>query len=154
MGPDNARDARPTLSNGHGPVVEMVTGGWMEVDLTRTFAFTARRYADGTVKGRWERYGYYHGDVVCFTIDGNEARIGTISSDVPSAYNPWPNRSGGFMVQDNGEGANDPPDRMSFQYVNLEDDFGLTAYDYCGGQPAGSGWIMEGSGNIQIISTH
>jgi hypothetical protein len=51
-----------------------------------------------------------HGAVICLTIDGNTARIGAMGDK--------PDQNGvtqfGYMTAiDNGEGANDPPDRAS-----------------------------------------
>jgi len=137
----------PLFSSGHGAVVEKVSGGWNDTNpgFPRTFAFTAIRYADGTVSGRWERYGIFHGDVLCLTVVGNQAWIGTLDDDTPP-ISPFAGTEGGFRVVDNGEGANATPDQMSFQFVDQAAGF---AADYCATTPAGPAFLA-GVGNIQV----
>lgn len=111
----------PGYSAQHGPVVQSVTGMglYTDGDAKRTFSFSARRYADGSVKGEWEgkiRSGdpalRGHGDVTCFQIVGNRAWIGGIIERFPSR----PERVGCeavWLVVDNGQGADAPPDQIS-----------------------------------------
>lgn len=82
------------------------------------YSNSAIRHADGAVSGQFELKSAQdgglriHGDVVCFTIVGNTARIaGRVEQSnttlVPEgSYVVW-------TVVDNGEGANDPPDTTS-----------------------------------------
>jgi hypothetical protein len=81
------------------------------------YSNSAIRHADGTVTGEFELKSAQegglriHGDVVCFTIVGNVARLGghIDQSTVPGledAFVAW-------TVVDNGEGQNDPPDLTS-----------------------------------------
>lgn len=81
------------------------------------YSNSAIRHADGTVSGEFELKSAQsgglriHGDVVCFTIVGNQARLGGLidQSTIPSyegLYVIW-------TVVDNGEGRNDPPDQTS-----------------------------------------
>lgn len=82
------------------------------------YSSNAIRHADGTVSGQFELKSAQdgglriHGDVVCFTIVGNRARIaGRVDQSnttlVPEGtYVVW-------TVVDNGEGAKDPPDQTS-----------------------------------------
>lgn len=82
------------------------------------YSNSAIRHADGSVSGQFELKSAQdgglriHGDVVCFTIVGNTARIaGRVDKSnttlVPEGtYVIW-------TVVDNGEGANDPPDTTS-----------------------------------------
>ena len=82
------------------------------------YSSSAIRHADGTVSGQFELKSAQdgglriHGDVVCFTIVGNTARIaGRVEQSnttlVPEGtYVIW-------TVIDNGEGAKDPPDMTS-----------------------------------------
>jgi len=105
-----------------------VTG---HVDFTRTNvttgAITHYRYSvsaimrDGTVSGEFEEHidlpsGIMqdsHAMVTCVTIeaDGRTARVGGV---VDRATPALPEGTEGWLtVQDNGEGANDPPDRAS-----------------------------------------
>jgi len=83
-------------------------------------AFSAHKYADGSVSGQFEYHQLVEGDAFDFNVDvtcmnvydGNRAKIGgvvRVSSDptVPPGMFAW------FQVFDNGEGANAPPDRSS-----------------------------------------
>ena len=106
--PDNA--AGPSAS-GHANVIQ--ASGTL-----RTFSFTARLMPDGTVHGQYENHnraqGFSnHGDVDCLRFVGDNIAVmsGTIRrSDNPAAV------EGGrtiFRVEDYGEGADSPPDRVS-----------------------------------------
>ena len=100
-----------------GRVLESVTGsGHFSVEADgywRTFSFTARRYADGTVKGRWQ--GAIHdgsastgqGVVTCFTIVENEAWLGGYYLDGHGPH-ASPRNWIVWRVKDNGQGAGDP----------------------------------------------
>jgi hypothetical protein len=81
------------------------------------YSQSAIRHADGSVTGEFELHSEQdagirvHGDVTCFTIVGNTARLGGVieRSDTPGlagAEVVW-------TVVDNGEGDNDPPDLTS-----------------------------------------
>lgn len=138
-----------------GPVVEMVNGGLMALPpqfaVPRTFSFTARRYADGTVDGHWERYGVVSGTIVCFTIVGNQARIGTFTSTQAYGGTILENNTyGGFYVEDNGNGVNTAPDQISLQYVSRPDV--SFAQDFCDGNVALPPLIQDARGEVQIIT--
>lgn len=108
-------------------VVERVQGGANftapDGDL-RTFAFSAVRYADGSVTGQWERIRRFggnaasnksHGVVTCFTVIGNNVWLGgyaTSGNFTEPGFNEV-----GWSVVDNGNGRNAPPDQMSLQRV-------------------------------------
>jgi hypothetical protein len=111
------------------PLVESVTGSGSRAAVEqagdwRTFSFTAYRYADGTVKGQWERIrrqdgnaadSKSHGVVTCFTIVGDEAWLGGyattgLGSDPPDNGVAW-------RVRDNGQGKNAGPDQISLQWT-------------------------------------
>ena len=121
----------------------------------RSFAFTARRYADGTVEGEWQRVrrqdgnaagSQAHGIVVCFTVVGNQAWIGGIATS--GLYAEAPDNGTVFRVQDNGEGANAAaPDRMSLEVVGVP--AGLPP-QYCQSQPRQPALFDLEAGNIQI----
>jgi hypothetical protein len=82
------------------------------------YSNSAIRHADGTVSGEFELKSAQdgglriHGDIVCFTIIDNTARLAGLvdQSDTPlvaeGTYFIW-------NVVDNGEGQNDPPDLTS-----------------------------------------
>ena len=102
-----------------GKVVEKVTGSghFTRGGQLRTFSFSAVKRADGTVTGEWQRFARAigakaHGDVTCFTIDGNQAWLGGVverTTTIPGEVR--------WTVIDNGEGANSAPDQISLQGV-------------------------------------
>lgn len=114
-----------SLAKSSGPVVEMVTGSGHltrstePVGLWRTFSFTARRYADGSVKGTFEGHDhgwtYVKGSITCFTIDGNQAWVYCVIEKSDPEY---VGSQRVFRVVDNGEGANAPPDQISLLSVD------------------------------------
>ena len=100
-------DSGPSAS-GHG---NLTTGGEL-----RTFSFTAVTHKDGTVTGQAQLISRatdtrIHMEIDCLRVVGNIAIMsGTITnSNVPA----FEGRPAIFRVQDNGEGANDPADRIS-----------------------------------------
>ena len=150
----------PSLGAGGNRVVESVSGSGSFIVTTqqgdwRTFAFTARRYADGTVEGEWQRVrrqdgnaegSHAHGVVVCFAVVGNTAWIGARATS--GVLSLPPNNEGGFRVQDNGEGANAAaPDRMSLEFVGAAPGF---AQRYCNDKPDDPPFFDLEAGNIQI----
>src|SRR6478609_6702446 len=85
-------------------------------DEQRTFTFTARKYADGSVKGEVQLNNraqdrVFHMTLDCLVVNGNKAYASgvvdrsTISTDVGLTWT--------FEVVDNGEGANAPGDQIS-----------------------------------------
>jgi len=95
----------------------LVTGGGQYIgSSTETYGFTARRDADGNVKGQIQMQlgglPGFHGEATCLAVSGNSAWIGgvvTSSQDetiVPEGWPVW------FRVIDNE--ASGTPDRISF----------------------------------------
>jgi len=87
----------------------------------RRITFTAVRHADGSVSGAYllntpgvEVPGFFariHAHIICSRIVGNQARIGGV---VDQSSDPgFLGRDMAFLAEDNGEGVNDPPDRLS-----------------------------------------
>jgi hypothetical protein len=137
--PMNASAGRP---------IESASGGWA-IPGGRTLGFNAKNFADGSVRGKWERVNHgaqgsspNNGDVVCLRIIGNQAWIGTIGRSGVSA-----GLEGGFRVVDNGEGANATPDQASLQFVDLGPG---GATDYCANAFANPPLLDVEAGNIQI----
>ncbi len=110
-----ASGSSSSLSKG-GPGIHSATGN---ADIfyggkSCTFAFTARKYADGSCDGEYQIYTHYqdpdwgkwHGKVTSLEVyDGNTAVIGGVEtkSGFPGYYDA-------FVVQDNGEGNKDVTD--------------------------------------------
>ena len=110
-----------------GGVVESARGGghWHVVSgALRTFAFTAKNRADGTVQGQYQidnrdvSGSREHGTVTCLEVVGDEAWIGGIIT-----HSSVPGREGTprlFRVVDRGEGSGAPPDQASSVIVTAE----------------------------------
>ena len=122
--------ALPATAAGGGGVVASASGGvhWtiplpnafgVEV-VNQPLAFTARKYADGTVAGHFTYHQIVEGqsfnfgvDVTCLVVyDGNRAKIG---GEIKTSNDPTlpPGGFAWFQVFDSGEGANALPDRSS-----------------------------------------
>jgi hypothetical protein len=140
-------------------VVESVTGSGSRVVTEqqgdwRTFSFTARRYADGTVKGQWERIRRPDGNaadsksrgvVTCFTIVGNEAWLGGYATR--GLWSDFPYKEVRWRVKDIGQGRGNPPDQISLQGIGR--DLG-TAAGFCANRPTGLELHDIEAGNIDI----
>jgi hypothetical protein len=119
----------------------------------RTFSFSARRYADGSVKGEWVRIrrssgnaeAKSHGKVSCFTIVGNQAWLGGYATT--GLFTTPPDNEVVWRVVDNGEGRNSPPDQISLQFVSSPAGFGD---EYCVTTPTVPSLNIVEAGNIQI----
>jgi hypothetical protein len=106
--PDNGPSA-----SGHG---NLTAGGEL-----RTFSFTAVTHKDGTVTGEAELDNRSTGNTIhlsinCLTVSGNKALVSGVvtNSHGPDDFVGW---IGTFEVIDNGEGANDPADRISLVFL-------------------------------------
>ena len=119
----------------------------------RTLSFNARKYADGSVAGRFEYQQVVEGDAFKFNVDvtcmnvydGNRAKIGgvvEISSDptVPPGTFAW------FQTRDNGEGANAPPDWSTL--VGFGDEAANEAFCNSPNLPRFGPWDVQG--NVQV----
>ena len=104
-------------------VIESARGGghWHVATALRTFAFTAKNRADGTVQGQYQvnnrnvSGSKEPGTVTRLEVDGNEAWIGGVIT-----HSSVPDREGirrVFHVVDRGEGSGDPPDQTSVLLV-------------------------------------
>jgi hypothetical protein len=109
--------ATPAAPNG---VVASATGSGHMIrnGFNRTFSFTAREYADGTVKGQLQLNSRefdvsVHIRIDCLRIEGNRAHM---SGLVTHSSNPAEGVVGELnllVVEDNGEGPKAPPDMIS-----------------------------------------
>ena len=145
----------PGPSFATGRVVQSVTGSgsFIFAGNNRTFSFTARRHADGTVSGQWERVNHLnesqtksHGQVTCFTIvGGNQAFLGGFATS--GLFSTPPNNEVAWRVVDNGQGANAPADQISLEFVGAVPGF---AAGYCAATPAAPALNAVQQGNIQV----
>jgi hypothetical protein len=156
--------AAPTAPAGGNDVVASANGGvhWtiplpnqfgVEV-WNRTLAFNARKYADGSVSGRFEYHQVVEGqsftfnvDVTCLNVyDGNRAKLGgviTVSNDptLPAGVFAW------FQVFDNGEGADAPPDRSSL--IGFGAETANEAFCNSPNLPRFGPWDVEGNAHVR-----
>jgi len=139
----------PMWGDDAGVVESARGGGHFQVEFTtalRTFAFTAKNRADGSIQGQYQvnnrdvSGSREHGTVTCLEVDGDQAWIGGVIT-----HSSIPGREGTprvFRVIDNGEGSGDPPDFAS--YFAFGD-----ALVTCDARPMLPGQDLEG-GNIQV----
>jgi hypothetical protein len=116
----------PTVTTAAADERESVTGHVDFVDTVTNLRFrysvNAIRHQDGSVSGEFENHvvnattGAFvlraHVGIVCFTVNGNVARIGGIIEQAAGA-GPPPGLEGFITVVDNGEGGNAVPDLAS-----------------------------------------
>jgi hypothetical protein len=108
----------------------------------RTFSFTARELADGTVRGQaqlvlHESGALQHIELDCLVVDGNKATMsGFIKRTNVEAFE---GASVWFEVFDHGEGGSANPDEITLMLVGGDDDCHTTGilddfiYDIIGG---------------------
>jgi hypothetical protein len=120
-----------------GKAVESVTGAGhirFNEDDYRRMSVTAKKNSDGAVSGQFEFHrfnGPVHGEVTCLTVIGNEGYIGGSITHYPADPAEIGNEFM-FMVRDNGEGGNAPPDQITYTYLGIPPghQYG-TAEDFC-----------------------
>jgi len=162
-------------SQAAGPVVLAATGAgngvysFVQGTGWRTFAFNARRYADGTVDGQIQVHNQaadngLHGRVVCMGEVGNGilgigAHVTTYGTFTEGNI---PNLTGDyalFAVRDNGEGSGTPPDQFTGVDITGTLPNGLNLALAICANPAAFGFTPEvvqslmvdvQSGNIQV----
>ena len=114
-----AKGASGPSANGQGHLIFTAPEG--DTGL-RTFSFHARTREDGTTTGSFEVHNRAtdsraHGEIDCLRIVGNIAYMSGVNTK--STDPRLPGRPFFFSVQDNGEGRNAPPDRISFHLTFL-----------------------------------
>ena len=153
------------IAPGSGAAVVSANGGvhWtiplpnpFDVEVwNRTLAFNARKYADGSVSGRFEYHQVVEGEAFIFNVevtcmnvyDGNRAKIGgviRVSNDptLPPGGYAW------FQVFDNGEGAQSPPDQSSL--IGFGNEAANEAFCNSPNLPRFGPWDVQG--NAQVSS--
>jgi hypothetical protein len=151
-------EVQPVSDAADPDVKQAVTGHYQFVGVNTgndfKYSLSAIRHQDGSVSGEFEERVTFaetgdfirqtHGTVTCFEIVGNAARIGGL---VDNATDPrfLPGTEFRLIVVDNGQGANDPPDKGS----NARFGFPGTAEAFCN---AGTAFNLEDidHGNVEI----
>jgi hypothetical protein len=150
-----SRSAAPIAASvvGSGHVLRNLTG---EDELT-TFSYSGIGRTDGSATGEYQynfrAAGFFiHGTVTCVSTSGNRGWVGgvidAIRSDDPAdqalvGTEIW------WIAEDNGQGANDVPDRTTsllFAVPGLP----ITAASWCHDQPVRGVFRAVVSGNIQV----
>jgi hypothetical protein len=140
-----------------GSVVESVSGSGSFTTADgdwRTLSFSARRHADGTVDGQWERIRRNEGNaadwkssgvVTCFTVLDGEAWIGGVATN--GLYSTPPANRVVWRVVDRGNGQAGVPDQISDQGTGGE---GILPAWYCAARYPGPDLHDIEAGNITI----
>jgi len=124
----------------------------LELIDVRVFAFNVKERADGTVTGHYEHRSfddgqpfYVRGPLTCLNVSGGRAWVGGLieASSEPSlvGLEMW------FQVEDNDQGANDPPDWSTL--VGASPVPG-SAQEYCDDAPAVNFPFDIEHGNIKV----
>lgn len=150
LAPDT-KDIVPTIASepaAMAGVVEQINGSGhyvtpanaLQPDRWRVFTMSARKMADGTVEGSFNRVVHVKGSaperesgiITCFTIVGNIAWIGGHTDGADGSEVAW-------QVMDNGEGKEAPADEVGLQFGPAS--FPILpvgfAQDFCDDTPAG-----------------
>ena len=151
---------------GHGAVsaagvVESVTGSGHFTGSNGelvTFSYNAMLHDNGLVTGHYQINlrsldTVIHGPVTCLSVVGNRAWVGGIAEQIRSSNPGLAALEGNdmwFQVQDNGEGANDPPDRTTSVGVTPLGGPPGQAQAYCDAMPAPITFRPIEEGNIQV----
>lgn len=115
------------FASGHGNLV-------MEGSL-RTFSFNAREFKNGDeIRGSFELKNRQvgvraHADLDCLRIEGNEAFLSGVLTQVNGVEGSFIGDEVWFHVKDNGEGRGDPPDQISLVIVDLDEPPSVTSCD-------------------------
>jgi hypothetical protein len=112
-------------ASSRAPVNKVSGGGKVDFSILgppngeETYGFNASVDGDGNVKGEFQANFSspdvtFHAEVTCLAVNANNAWLGAV---VTQTHDPvlWPvGTQGVIRVQDNGEGANDPPDALGY----------------------------------------
>lgn len=150
--PTDDADLRIAASVAGSGVTDKATGSGVRTGSIRHLQFSANGKADGSVSGQFnltfEGSGNFrvHAEVTCLRVVGNQAWIGGVNK---SSTNPaFVGLESGFLVEDNGEGANAAPDRVSLMFVNLPPGGAALV---CAGGTAVDGTLADiDQGNVQV----
>jgi hypothetical protein len=94
------------------------SGHMIRNGFNRTFSFTAQKYADGTSKGQLDLHSrefdvVVHIEIDCLRVVGNTAHMSGLITHTSNTEEAFVGELNRLVVQDNGEGANSPPDMVS-----------------------------------------
>jgi hypothetical protein len=117
-------------------------------------AFNARKFADGSVAGRFEYHQIVEGesfdfnvDVTCMNVyDGTRAKIGGVIEQSNDPTLP-PGTFAWFQVFDDGEGVNALPDRSSL--IGFGNEAANEAFCNSPNLPRFGPWDVQGNVNVR-----
>jgi hypothetical protein len=147
---DNTGIMESVVGSGHSPRVD---------GSLATFSFNALKKPDGTVKGQATMHIRVHGtfwklDIDCLAVSGN---VAVVSGVVSHTDTPWVGMGGWLAMEDNGEGKNADPDRITGFYGNAPTY--MPVPDYCHEviqdidfylEPYQVRWNEVTQGNVQV----
>jgi hypothetical protein len=144
--------AAPIFAQGDGVVHSATGSGHLQVGgELRTFSFTAVERSDGTVTGQAQNHNRLtgaaaHVEIDCLNVVGNVAIVSGILSDT-SFF-----RDALFAVEDNGEGANASPDRITLLFTFVPGIFppGTPVCELFGPEDAAGALMPIDEGNVQV----
>lgn len=124
--------ATTASAKGKGPIVHRVHVGGpdmcaafgMSPGCDANWSLVAKEYADGSVSGQWtDQFGHgaggFHAVIDCLSVVGNEAWVsGTITRGTDPDGSDLAGLPVAARVRDNGTSANDPPDQITFSYID------------------------------------
>jgi hypothetical protein len=126
---------------GKGPVAHHVSAGGPDACIAfgfehpgcdANFSLVANQYADGSVSGQYtDRFANgngFHAVVDCLVVSGNDAWISGVITHGTFDGIDLAGLEVLARVRDNGTSANDPPDQISFSFID-------TALPDCTEQP-------------------
>lgn len=152
INPVQANQVVASATGGSQLTIENMFG--FELIDVRAYGFNVVKRADGTVTGHYEHRSfddgvpfYAEGPLTCLNVSGNRAWVGgLIESSSESFLVGW---EMWFQVEDNGQGANSPPDWTTL--IGASPDSG-SAQEYCDDAPPVNFPFDIESGDIQVQS--
>jgi hypothetical protein len=121
--PSLTMDGVDPSADGVGPSASGHANMTQAPGVLRTFSFTARQMPDGTVEGKYTNHNRLggivnHGDIDCLMLLPPNGAVLSGPIRKHTLGEEFEGRRIVIRVEDNGEGADDPPDRVGF-LVNL-----------------------------------
>jgi hypothetical protein len=122
-----------TIAWGTGPVEHHVSAGGPDACIAfgfehpgcdANFSLVANQYADGSVSGQYtDRFANgngFHAVVDCLVVSGDDAWISGVITQGRIDGIDLAGLEVLTRVRDNGTSANDPPDQISFSFIDFE----------------------------------
>ena len=122
-----------TVALASGPVVHHVNAGGPDACIAfgfehpgcdANFSLVANQYADGSVSGQYsDRFANgngFHAEIDCLVVSGNDAWISGVITHGSIDGIDLTGLEVLTRVRDNGTSQNDPPDQISFSFIDTD----------------------------------